>query len=391
MRKPVRVVLQQPALPKYRLPVFEALSERDDIQLKVIFDNSGFASLPSEFSDKFESRAGGIWSLRTPLGPLLWHSAHFRAVNRKEADVAILSWSTRYLSLFPALIQARLAGVPVILWGHGFSKSERSIKRWLRNLPTRLATATLFYNHTAAQRFIDETGRRESTFVALNALDQAPIQEARRHWLDRPEELAAFRERENLTAGRTILFVSRLDAPNHLDWLLDATAILAADMPELRVVIIGNGEPEKGRLQSMVRERELERHVRFLGAIYREPELAPWFLCSDVFCYPANIGLSILHAFGYGLPVVTSDRTESQNPEIEALRPGENGMTYIDGDARDLARTLRALLGDPTLRKRLGEEALATALDRFTLENMVDGFERAIRYCVRNSGKSNAL
>ncbi|MCC5829096.1 MAG: glycosyltransferase family 4 protein [Phycisphaeraceae bacterium] len=387
----IRVTIQQPGLAQYRRPVYAVLAKRQGIVPLVLYDHKRRGGPPLVEPEGFQAAPVTAQRVRTPLGPLLWHSAHFRAVNRKEADVAILSWSTRYLSLFPALIKARLAGVPVILWGHGFSKSERSIKRWLRNLPTRLAAATLFYNHTAAQRFIDETGRRESTFVALNALDQAPIQEARRHWLDRPEELAAFRERENLTAGRTILFVSRLDAPNHLDWLLDATAILAADMPELRVVIIGNGEPEKGRLQSMVRERELERHVRFLGAIYREPELAPWFLCSDVFCYPANIGLSILHAFGYGLPVVTSDRTESQNPEIEALRPGENGMTYVDGDVRDLARTLRALLGDATLRKRLGEEALATALDRFTLENMVDGFERAIRYCVRNSGKSNAL
>ena len=40
-----------------------------------------------------------------------------------------------------------------------------------------------------------------------------------------------------------------------------------------------------------------------LGSIYDEIELAPWFLTADAFVYPENIGLSILHAFGYGLPV----------------------------------------------------------------------------------------
>ena len=114
-------------------------------------------------------------------------------------------------------------------------------------------------------------------------------------------------------------------------------------------------------------------------ARYNEEALAPWFLCADAFCYPANIGLSILHAFGYGLPVVTSDRVEAQNPEIEALRHEENGLLYADGDARALAGALKMLFDDRGLRQRLSRAARATVCDRYNIARMVDGMEAAVR------------
>ena len=120
--------------------------------------------------------------------------------------------------------------------------------------------------------------------------------------------------------------------------------------------------------------------MRFLGAVYDEMALAPWFLSADAFCYPANIGLSLLHAFGYGLPVITTDRNELQNPEIEALEPGRNGLVYKHDDLEALASTLERVIVDRPLRESLAAEALVTATQRFNLRTMVDGIEQAIRY-----------
>ena len=119
--------------------------------------------------------------------------------------------------------------------------------------------------------------------------------------------------------------------------------------------------------------------MTFTGPIYEEQQLAAYFLSSSVFCYPENIGLSILHAMGYGLPVVTSDKVEAQNPEIEALVDGYNGRFYPHGDVAKLADTLVELLTDSHLCASLGANALRTVAERFSLENMVSGFEQAIR------------
>ena len=67
--------------------------------------------------------------------------------------------------------------------------------------------------------------------------------------------------------------------------------------------------PELPALQSIAEELDVEQYVRWLGSIYDEAQLAPWFLTADAFVYPGAIGLSVLHAMGYGLPVVTQFRS----------------------------------------------------------------------------------
>lgn len=376
----IRVLVQQAALPRYRVPVFRELASRPGIDLKLVY--SVTPGLPNAQPDGFHAEQ--VEHRRWVVGgqDFTWHPGQFGHVGRGHADVAILSWSTRYLSLIPGLIKARVLGIPVALWGHGYSKTERAMTSWARRTLARLARAVVFYNHTAAEAFIARGFPRERVFVALNSLDQRPIQAAREHWLARPEELRAFQESKGLLGRKTVLFVSRLDPGNRVSLLLEAADELRRRLPELLVLIVGTGE-EGEALNAMIEARGLRDHVRMLGAIYQETELGAYFVSARVFCYPRNIGLSILHAFGYAQPVVTGDDLASHNPEIEALRPGENGLTYRDGDAADLACVLERVLTDDALRQRLSEGALRTILERFSVQKMVDGFEAAIRFCVR--------
>ena len=374
---PIRLSIVQPSLAKYRVPVFRELAERPGIDLHVFYaDNTG---IPNESPDGFAGTVAPM-VIRRPGGhPIYWHPAQLARADPATTDVLNLSWDLHYASLIPALLRARRRGVPTVLWGHGYSKRERGWRRWLRWRVARLATAVLLYNRATADRLIADGLPAERVFVALNTLDQSEIQAARSDWLSRPADLAAFRAEHGLTDGRTVLFVSRLDG-NRVDLLIDAAALLAEKMPDLKVVLIGKGD-ERPALERRAADRGIAANVRFLGAVYGEADLAPWFLCADAYCYPANIGLSLMHAFGYGLPVVTTDRTESQNPEIEAFRDGGNGLTYADGDPAALAAALGRVLDDTDLRDRLGREAQRTVLEDFTLSTMVDGFVASARYC----------
>jgi len=378
--KRIRVVIQQPALPKYRVAVFRELAGRSGIDLKVIYaDSSG---VPSVDAMGFDARCVAMREGRLVGRPVYWHTPQWGCASSKTTDVLILTWNLHFASLVPALLRAKINGVKTILWGHGCSKQEAGWRAWLREKVAGLATALLFYNHTVADRFIADGWDRERVYVGLNSLDQREIQEVRESWVDRADDLEAFRRREGLSAGPMVLFVSRLEAANRVDLLIHALSELAEDYPGLQVVIIGKGD-EEGSLRSYARSQGVEDRVRFLGAIYDEKALGPWFMLADVYCYPVNIGLSLLHAFGYGLPVVTSDRTEAQNPEIEALRNGENGLVYRDGDASSLAKVLRRVFDDRGLAKRLSAGALSTVMEGFTLRKMVDGMEAAVRCCTR--------
>lgn len=377
----IRVIFQQPSLAKYRLPVFQTLAARPAIALRLLYGQ--VPGLPNVAPEGFD--ATFIPAREVPLfhRKVRWHRAQWWSVSGREADVVVLSWDLHYASLLPALLRARIHGVGTLLWGHGYSKHEAAWRRWARQRVGRLATAVIFYNHTVAQQHIDAGWDPSRVFVALNSLDQRPIEQARQHWLERPAELEAFRRENQLGDGPLILFVSRLDPANRVDLLLSAAAGLRQQWPGLRIVIIGKGEDEP-RLRKLARSLGLEDITVFPGAVYDEHQLAPWFLAADVFCYPANIGLSLLHAFGYGLPVVTSNRIAAQNPEVEALRDGENGLMYQDRDVPSLQAALARLLSDDQLRRGMSESALRTVREQFTLARMVDGFEAAIRYCARH-------
>lgn len=375
----IRVYLQQPALPRYRLGVFRALARRPGIDLELVYDESeGLGNVEPE---GFRGRLARSRVISLGGRKVHWHSAMLEGASKKRADVLILSWNLNYLSLVPALLQAKANGVATILWGHGYTKVDAWYRRWPRERVTALADALLFYNHTHADAFVAAGTPKEKVFVAQNALDDAPIAVAREAWLARPDELAAFARDKNIADREVVLFVSRLTEKARLDVLIDAVPHLLKLRPDALVALIGGGdiEPWKRRAESL----GVAGSVRFVGPVYDEAQLAPWFLSSRAFCYPSGVGLSILHAFNYGLPIVTDDNYALHNPEIEAMRPDENGLLYRYEDAADLASKLARLLGEDSLRTTMSAHAIATARDRFNLKTMVDGFEAAIRYAAK--------
>lgn len=377
--RPTRVSLQQPTLAKYRVPVFRELATRPGIDLTVYY--AGNAALPNVEAEGFNAR----YVPMRRRGSLMWHAPQWRQAGRGRCDVLILSFDLHYASLVPALLRAKASGVRTVLWGHGFSKRESAAKRRARLAVMRLTDALLFYNHAAAETAAGLGVDRRRLFVAPNAIDQAPIQEAAKGWRDRPGELQEFRATHGLDDSPVLLFVSRLKERNRIDLLLEAAARLRGRHPGVTVAIVGDG-PIRGELQSLADRLDIADRVRWAGAIYDEHELAPWFLSADLFCYPAQIGLSLLHAFGYGLPVITDDHPTLQNPEIEALREGDNGLRYRHGDAAALTDTIDDAIAFPNRRRAMGEAAHRTAAECYTVAGMVDGFEAAVRAAAGHAG-----
>jgi len=373
----IRVGIAHPSLAWYRVAVFRELQAREGIEIELVHGRrTGITNVAPE---GFRAR-----ETRLPLfgvGPatVQWHGAEIELAGRDRSDVALLSWNPRSLSLPLALRRARREVVGTVLWGHGLSKGQGRIGQWIRDRLGRQADALLFYNDRAKRHYEAHGFGAERLFTAPNSLDQDRIQEARRSWLSDEARLRAFQEQEGLADRPVVLFLSRLLPERRTDLLLEGAKLLLPQFPGLRVVIIGDGE-DRARLERRAEELGLSETVIFSGAIFDEMALAPWMLSGAVFGYPDFMGLSLLHAFGYGLPVVTNDRIEGHGPEVEALVPGENGLTFSQGDVRDFARALGLLLADKEQRDRMAARALQTVTERYTIERMVDGMEAAIRY-----------
>lgn len=372
----LRIAICQRTLRRYRLPVYDLLGRQEGIDLTV------FAEPASCAAQVLTEDPTAYRLVRRPTRTIRWLPGQFsiqpaqrEAMDPDRFDLVVLPWDNHYLfSLWPALRRARRRSLPVGLWGHGFSKRPRRATDWLRTMIGRRGDALLLYSRTVAQHLIERSGfDPERVFVAQNALDQAPIAAARAHWQSSPGALETFQREHGLRPDRTIVFVSRLLEENRADLLIDALVRVRRKHADTKLVLVGDG-PCRDQLQQQADRLGQRGHVVFAGAIYDDMDLAPWMLSATLFCYPVNIGLSILHAFGYGLPVVTSDDLPSHNPEIEALEPRENGLLYRDGDVADLAAAWIEILEDPHLRDRLGHAALEQVTTKYTLANMVQGF-----------------
>lgn len=364
--------MQQPALPAFRVPFFRALAAKPGLSFKLTYATEDVPNVPA---DGFDAEIRTV--SRLP-GGLSWDGAYLDLLTPGRWDVQVMTWNTRHLSLVPAIRRSRKLGNGVVVWGHGYSKNEGALRKWLRFKTGQMADAVVFYSRVVAEDYISRGMPREKVFVALNSLDPGPMQAARDAILADAEGLAAFKREHGIT-GPAIIYVSRLEAANRVPMLIEATKKLLPEFPDLKTIVIGRGEDLDNVLATADRLGIRDRVIA-PGPVYGEPNIGPYFCAADVFCYPANIGLSILHAMNYALPVVTSDHIESQNPEIESLRDGANGMLYQHGSVDALAATLATLLRDHELRKRLGAEAHRTATQEYSTDRMADGMEAAIRF-----------
>jgi phosphatidylinositol alpha-mannosyltransferase len=157
---------------------------------------------------------------------------------------------------------------------------------------------------------------------------------------------------------RNLVFLGRLEHRNGPDVAIDAFARMAAEAPDTRLLMAGDG-PMRPELEARV-PQHLRGRVEFLGAVYdQRPEL---FASSSVFLLPARaVGFSImvLEAFAAGLPVVAL-------PALGTDRAGEHWSNVImarDNDAESFAAavldTVRREQGDRIARGR----AIADAFD----------------------------
>ncbi|WP_200761395.1 glycosyltransferase family 4 protein [Poriferisphaera corsica] len=378
MDKTTRVLIVQPALPKYRIPVFKELATRVGIDLTVLHATE--SDLKSEQAESFKDIKTSDKKINSPVGQLFWNHDHLKYASKKHTDVYIIVGNMRYLSLIPTVIKARLSGVRVVFWTHGCSKQKSRLRSALRESIYRLAHSIVFYTDTVRKQFEDAGWNPKNLFVAPNSIDLSPIDKEIQHWKNRPEALEAFAKDNQLEGKRNIIFVSRFSPKNRLDLLFKAVERLVREgMHDLKVILIGGGDDVRQTLEEQAANLKIQNNIIFTGPIYEETEIAKWMLNAQIFCYPSNMGLSVQHAIAYKLPVITSNEPRLHGPEIELITDNHTGLLYENGSADDLYQKLRLLLEDENKRKQLADQAYHRLTHEYGISNMVDGLVSCIR------------
>ncbi len=140
----------------------------------------------------------------------------------------------------------------------------------------------------------------------------------------------------NLTDNESVqlLFSGRISRQRGLDVLIRAVSILSKNGYSLSCKIVGSGDDYEYR--ELARSLGIGSLVDFVGPLYGKAN-EEIFSSSGIFVFPAGIGLSVVHALSYGLPVITTNNLILHNPEVELIRQDINGDFFEDGNPYDLA------------------------------------------------------
>jgi glycogen(starch) synthase len=155
-----------------------------------------------------------------------------------------------------------------------------------------------------------------------------------------------------------LLYVGRIDERKGVH---DAISALAELPPEATLTVAGDGDPrERERLQGQARALGLAERVEMIG-MRTHGQLPEVYGAADVVLFPVRWpepwGIVPLEAMALGRPVVATGAGGSG----EYLRDGENCLLAPAADPSSLARAVRRLQADPTLRARLRSGGAQTA------------------------------
>lgn len=264
-------------------------------------------------------------------------------------------------------LAARRAGVPIVvntIHGYYFTDRDSSFVQWPYLLAERLAASysdVIFFQNeedltTAQRRGLGHVAqwRYLGNGIDLRRFDPGAVD---------PAQAAAFRDELGLPPGAPIVgFVGRLVKEKGILDLLEAMGHIRAAIPDVRLLIVGQLEPEKA--DAVVPSRlppRLLHGVVFAGEREQMPELYSLMTIVALPSYREGFPRVPMEASAMGIPCVVSDVRGCR----QAVRPGCNGVFVRAGDVSGLAAAIRELLADPSMRRRMGELGREMARERF--------------------------
>jgi len=371
-----RLTLITEIIAPYRVPVFNALAARDDIELHVIFLSHTDTSL-REWKvplDEIRFSYEVLPSFRRRIGKynLLLNRGMKRALERSRPDV-VLCGGYSYVAAWQAGLWARKRRIPFLLWIESTAFDQRKRRAPVEGLKRKffgLCSGFVVPGRSSADYLREFDVPDTKIFHAPNAVDNvlfsAGSKEAR-------GDAANVRTRLELP-DRYFLYVGRLVEAKGVFELLDAYAKLEERArSDIGLVYVGDGN---ARSELEARASKLAPGtVRFGGFVQKE-QLSLYYALADVLVFPTHSdtwGFVVNEAMACGLPVITTDVAGCAS---DLVKDGWNGLVVSVGNTTQLTDAMRYFILKNDLRSVMGERSLEQ-IAAFSPEAGAGGIARA--------------
>lgn len=252
-------------------------------------------------------------------------------------DYDIVHVNNTFTYQIPTLLAARFTDVPVVAHVRNPVPASHFAHFFARRAFCLVSVAEV---HSENLRKMDASLR---VVTCHDAVERVSINPPSAHAL-----------RRSLVNDGSVLVGSlgRLDPQKGYEFLVQAAALVAADVSNVQFVIAGEGTQRK-QLEELISSSRLEGRFRLVGF---RTDSANFMAAMDIFVCPSlweGGPLTVLEGMRLARPVISTP--VGIVPEV--IRDHVNGLLVPTRDARKLAAAILELVRDPELRSRLGGAA----------------------------------
>ena len=350
-----RVVVVTEIIAPYRIPVFNALAERQEVDLHVIFLSETDTSMRQwrVYSDeiRFSNEVLPSWRGRFGKYNVLVNHRVADALRRARPEV-IVCGGYNYLASWQAQRWARQNRVRFLLWCESTASDRRGEHVLVESLKESFLRGCdgFVVPGRSALEYVRSLGApSERVFVAPNAVDTNLFASGEKTVRGQAEQV---RQELGLPA-RYFLFVGRLVEAKGVFDLLEGYSLLRPELrSEVGLVFAGDG-PRRAQLEALAREI-YPGAVHFPGFVHRE-ELANYYGLAECLVLPTHSdtwGMVVNEAMACGLPVICTDVAGCAADLVKS-----NGRVVAAGNAAQLAGAMEEIAGDAGLRSSMSRKS----------------------------------
>ncbi len=370
-----KVVVLYRVVQEWRRPIFNKLSQLDDIDLVLLhgpdFEGSKVVSSTNKtdfrkkrlFSFKLR-REGNAGLIAMPISPfLLLH------LMREKPDVIITEGTSNLFNAFVAFIYCRFTSAKYIWWSLGKLKGTvyTGARKKLENLIQyieRNSDAIISYSSLGKKYFQSIGVNEEKIFVAVNVVDtDSKYNELNNSYIEK----TIFTNKKF-----DVLFVGALTKQKKIEVLIKAYSLFEKNRVNSCLTIVGDGS-EMEKLQQLAYDLGV-KSIKFEGKVF--DGVYKYFINADVFVLPGLGGLAISESMLYGVPVIASIGDGCEN---DLITHNVSGIIDEKLDEQSLSVYLQELYNDPEKLEKFKNNAASTIKNKYNVKTYLQQIVAAIQ------------
>lgn len=346
----------QPAVPKYRVSFIEKIMSLYPV--KVYATKSDFLGVQTVLKSKDLILSLGFRNL---LNKVYWHKDLPLFSPYNTDDIVIINGNPRILNYMFLFLFLKVRGIKTVWWGHGWSAGSFGLMAKIRVKLMRLATAVLVYTDKEKEKL-----SRDHCHALNNGLDSSEIKKCIK---------STSIQREVNPSEFNLVFVGRITDKANFDLLLESMSMVN---PNVHLNIIGSGD-NIDYYKAAADRLKISKKVVWHGALFDEIEIAKVMLSSHAFIYTGSVGLSLIHAFNYGLPAIIHSNEKYHMPEFSAFENDVNGISFEQNNIDDLTAKINEISSlDDSEYIIMSRNSFKTVAESYNVDDMVSRFTNMI-------------